>query len=104
MKTEHVGELPQLTSYRAGGWCGLKVCGVRIIFRVVCRRPEARVPDVRHSDLVGIVGEGALQLRWYVMEADPVVERLKAGAHVVGDGLVDETVHDFPHPLVWLDG
>ena len=59
---------------------------------------------MRHGDLVGIVGEGALQLRWYVMEAESVVEGQKTRTHFVGDGLVDETVHDFAYPLDGLDG
>ena len=62
---------------------------------------------MRHGDLVGIegVGEGALQLLlWDEMKPDPVVEGLKAGTHLVRNGLVDETVHDFPHPLDGLDG
>ena len=101
------GRCPNQPRLRAGGWCGNKVCGVRIIFRVVCRRPEACEPDVCHGDLFGIegVGEGTLQLLlWDEMEADPVMEGLKAGTRFVRDDLVDETVHDFPHPLDGLDG
>ena len=102
-----MGALPQLTSYRAGGWCGLKVCGVRIIFWVVWWRPEACEPDVRHGDLFGIEGVsvGTMQLLlWDELKAEPVVEGQKTRTHVVGDGLVDETVHDFADPLDGLDG
>ena len=94
-------------AWGAGGWCGNKVCGVRIIFRVFWRRPVACEPDVRHGDLVGIegVGVGTLQLlQWDEMEADPVMEGKETRTNLVGDGLVDETVHDFANPLDGLDG
>ena len=90
-----------------GGWCGQNVCGVRIIFGVLWRRPVAREPDVRHGNLVGIegVGVGTLQLLlWDEMEADSEMDGEETRTSLVGDGLVDETVHDFSHPLDGLDG
>ena len=82
----------------------MKVCGVRIIFRVLWRRPEACEPDVRHGDLVGI-SEGSLELLvWDEMEACSVMEGSKARTNLIRDGLADETVHDFPHPLNVLNG
>ena len=91
----------------AGGWCGSSVYGVRIIFGVLWRRPVACEPDVRHGDLVGIegVGEGALQLLlWDEMEADSELDGEDAWKDLIGDGLVDETVHEHPHPLDGLNG
>ena len=37
-------------------WTWREVGGVRIIVRVIGWRPEAREPDVREVDLVGVVG------------------------------------------------
>ena len=62
---------------------------------------------MRHGDLVGIegVGEVTLQLLlWDELKAESVVEGQKTRTHFVGDGLVDETVHDFAYPLDGLDG
>ena len=62
---------------------------------------------MRHGDLVGIegVGVGTLQLLlWDEMEADSETDGEETRTSLVGDGLVDETVHEYPHPSDGLDG
>ena len=62
---------------------------------------------MRHGDLVGIEGVGIGPLQWLIgdeLELEPVVNVAKAGPRVVRDGLVDESVHDSPHPWGGLDG
>ena len=101
------GSCPNGPHLWAGGWCGKNFCGVRIIFRVLWRRPVACEPDVRHGDLVGVegVGVGTLQLLlWDEMEADSEMDGEDAWKSLIGDGLVDETVHEHPHPLDGLNG
>ena len=38
------------------------------------------------------------------MEADSELDREDAWKGLIGDGLVDETVHEHTHPLDWLNG
>ena len=87
-------------------WIWWNVCGVRIIVRVIGWRPEAREPDVREGDLVGVVrireGFRSIVSGWSEMKSESDITEIHVRCG--GNRMQDETVNGLSHVLHRFDG